>query len=222
MALTVSPQIKLVALIGLVAALGFAGTMMFLGHRASSAPPVKTIIPLSQRHGAVAPLPVPAAKAPAKAKAPAAKTPAKTAAPAKTAPAVKHAEAAPAPAQAAPKPKATPKPKPPANPYNLPLELVGALAKHDTVVVSLYSPESKVDTIAYAEARAGAVAGHVGFVALSVLDPAKVRNLTEQLGVLSDPGILIYKRPGTLAARIDGFVDRDTVAQAAQDARLGS
>ena len=48
-----------------------------------------------------------------------------------------------------------------------------------------------------------------------------MRNLTEQLGLLSDPGVLVYRKPGTLAVRIDGFADRDTVAQAADNALLG-
>jgi hypothetical protein len=35
------------------------------------------------------------------------------------------------------------------------------------------------------------------------------------LGVLPDPAVLVYRRPGDLVARFDGFADRDTVAQAA-------
>ena len=35
-----------------------------------------------------------------------------------------------------------------------------------------------------------------------------------QLGVLPDPAVLVYRRPGKLVARFDGFADRDTVAQA--------
>jgi hypothetical protein len=176
---------------------------------------VKTIVPHSHRHAAVA------APSPAKPARPAAhpkkraaqKAPAKAAAPT-------HAPAA----RTEPNPAPKPKPKPLANPYHLPVPLARALAAHDTVVVGLYSPESRVDTIAYAEARAGAelAAGDVVFLGVSVLDPAQVRNLTEQLGVLSDPGVLIYRRPGTLAVRIDGFADRETVAQAAENARTGS
>ena len=69
--------------------------------------------------------------------------------------------------------------------------------------------------------------GHVrrvvtGFVSLDVLSQAQVEKLTEQLGLLPDPGVLIYVRPATLAARISGFADKETVAQAAQNAARGS
>jgi hypothetical protein len=40
----------------------------------------------------------------------------------------------------------------------------------------------------------------------------------KQLGVLPDPSVLVYRRPGDLVARFDGFADRDTVAQAATNA----
>jgi hypothetical protein len=80
-----------------------------------------------------------------------------------------------------------------------------------------------VDGIAYAEARAGAADAGVGFVALSVLSQADIGKLTEQFGqVLPDPALLVYARPAHLAIRIDGFVDKDTVAQAAHNALTGS
>ena len=201
MTLTISPQIRLVALFGLLGVLGFAGTMMFLSHRTPSAEPVKHIVPYSQRAGHATAAPAP----------PAAKRRAKTSAKPHQLPAAKHV------ATVRPKPTPKPKPKPLANPYHLPIPLARALSEHPAVVVSLYSRESKVDTIAYAEARAGAAASGVGFVGLDVLDRAQVGNLTEQLGVLSDPGVLVYRRPGKLAIRLEGFVDRDTVAQAADN-----
>ena len=82
------------------------------------------------------------------------------------------------------------------------------------MVVSLYNPYSQVDGISFAEARAGAQLADVGFV-LNVLSQAQVGKLTEQLGLLPNPGLLIYARPSTLAARISGFADKETVAQAA-------
>jgi len=94
-----------------------------------------------------------------------------------------------------------------------------AFGRHKTVVVSLYDPYSQVDGIAFAEAKAGAALAGVGFVPLSVLSQAQVGKLTEQLGLLPDPGILVYVRPGTLAAKISGFADKETVAQAAQNAQ---
>ena len=88
--------------------------------------------------------------------------------------------------------------------------------------MSLYNPYSEVDGIAFAEARAGAEMAQVGFVPVSVLSQAQVGRLTEQLGLLPDPGLLVYARPGTLVARLSGFADKQTVAQAAQNAARGT
>ena len=100
----------------------------------------------------------------------------------------------------------------------LPEPLAQALGRYRTVVVSLYDPYSKVDGTSFAEARAGAALAGVGFVPLSVLSQSKVGKLTEQLGLLPDPGVLVYVRPGRLAAKIAGFADKETVAQAASNA----
>jgi hypothetical protein len=104
----------------------------------------------------------------------------------------------------------------------LPRAIATALGRHQTVVVSLYNPYSEVDGIAFAEARAGAKNAGVGFVPLNVLSEAQVGKLTQMLGLLPDPGMLIYIRPGTLVARIGGFADKETVAQAAQNAARGT
>src|SRR5881227_3090037 len=100
----------------------------------------------------------------------------------------------------------------------LPAPVAEALGQHDAVVVSLYDPYSQVDGISFAEARAGAALAGVGFVPLNVLSQAQVGNLTAQLGLLPDPGLLVYVRPGRLAVKISGFADKETVAQAAEDA----
>ena len=100
----------------------------------------------------------------------------------------------------------------------LPEPLAQAFGRYRTVVVSLYDPYSQVDGTAFAEARAGAVLAGVGFVPLNVLSQPQVGKLTEQLGLLPDPGILVYIRPGTMAAKIAGFADKETVAQAAHNA----
>jgi hypothetical protein len=147
----------------------------------------------------------------------------------------KHATATPkAPTTKAAKPRATPivpaAPKAPERPSavvaalaaGLPNAIASALGQHETVVVSLYNPYSEVDGIAFAEARAGAKLAGVGFVPLNVLSEAQVGKLTEMLGLLPDPGLLVYVRPGTLAVRISGFADKETVAQAAQNAAHGT
>jgi hypothetical protein len=51
-------------------------------------------------------------------------------------------------------------------------------------------------------------------VPLDVLKQGQGGPLLRQLGVLPDPAVLVYRRPGNLVARFDGFADRDTVAQA--------
>ena len=101
----------------------------------------------------------------------------------------------------------------------LPMPLAKALRKHRVVVVSLFDPESRTDAISYAEARAGAKAAGAGFLGVSVLDNAVAGPLTSALpggGLLPSPGVLVYRRPDALVLRIDGFADRDAVAQAAE------
>jgi hypothetical protein len=144
------------------------------------------------------------------------KTPAKAAAPtAKAKP--KHAVAKPRPRPLVDLAVVTA-----ARTAGLPEPLAQALGRSNTVVVSLYDPYSQVDGTSFAEARAGATLAGVAFVPLNVLSTRDVGKLTEHLGLLPDPGVLVYVRPASLAAKIDGFADKETVAQAARNAALGS
>jgi hypothetical protein len=107
---------------------------------------------------------------------------------------------------------------------DLPAPLQWQLAQHHIVVVSMYDPNSGVDEISVAEAHAGAVQAGAGFLLVNVLDNALAGPLTALLpggGLLPDPGILVYRAPGTVAYRIDGFADRDAVAQAVANAFAG-
>jgi hypothetical protein len=97
-------------------------------------------------------------------------------------------------------------------------EVAAALRKHELVVVSLFDPHARVDQISLAEASAGAKAAQAGFVPLNVLRQRQAGPLMRELGVLPDPAVLVYRRPGKLVARFDGFADRDTVAQAVVNA----
>ena len=97
-------------------------------------------------------------------------------------------------------------------------EIAAALRRHDIVVVSLFDPHARVDQISLAEASAGAKAARAGFVPLDALRQGQAGPLVRQLGVLPDPAVLVYRRPGDLVARFDGFADRDTVAQAVVNA----
>src|SRR3954449_1822835 len=100
----------------------------------------------------------------------------------------------------------------------LPESVAQALGRSKTVIVSLFDPYSQVDGTSFAEARAGAGLAGAGFVGLNVLSRRDVGNLTEHLGLLPDPGVLVYVRPATLGARIAGFADKETVGQAARNA----
>lgn len=111
------------------------------------------------------------------------------------------------------------KPKPPAN--GLPIVLDDLFRQHRIVVVSVFDPQDKTDAISYAEARAGAADAGAGFLGVSVLDDSVAGPLTAALpdqGLLPVPGLLIYRRPGVLIQRVDGFEDRDGVAQLAAGA----
>lgn len=119
------------------------------------------------------------------------------------------------PVQPAPRAKAA---AAPLDESDLPKILSTALAGHRVVVVGLYDPDSPVDEMALAEARAGAHAAGAGFVALNVFAEAQSRPLLELLGTLESPGVLVYRRPEVLFARIGGFADSETVAQAAANA----
>jgi hypothetical protein len=200
--LTLSPPVKIAALCGLLFALLVPAGLMFMGRSSDSAdstPPVITHHPFG----------------------PGAKTTHKTAA--TPAPVTAPRRAVAKPAKTKP---AAPPPKPTVNraaiaaavKAGLPAPVAQALGRSQAVVVSLYDPYSQVDGISFAEARAGAALAHVAFVPLNVLSQAQVGKLTEQLGLLPDPGVLVYVRPARLAVKIDGFADKETVAQAAANA----
>lgn len=199
----ISPQIRIVALAGLLLAVAGGAAMLVLGrsHGKTSAP-------------VAAPAPArPATSTPA----PAAKTPQ---APAKT-----HAVAPQAAKTAAPAhPAARSARRGNLVDARLPRPLQWALSKHRIVVVSLYNPRAKVDAISVAEAHAGAADAKVGFLLVNVLDNAVAGPMTALLpggGLLPNPGVLIYRAPGTVVFRFDGFTDRNTILQAARSAADG-
>ena len=211
MTFTLSPPVRYAALLGLLATVLVGGGMKMLGGGSSSVAAPHIIkhhlfgSGLKAKHGSKAPVAAPKKHAATTSK-PAAKpqAAAKPARPTTQAPAVKPAAVA-AALQA-----------------GLPAPIANALGRYDTVIVALYNPYSQVDGIAFAEAKAGAALAGVGFVPLNVLSQAQVGKLTETLGLLPDPGLLIYIRPATVAGKITGFADKETVAQAAQNAAAGA
>jgi hypothetical protein len=234
--LTVSRPIKLLALVGVLVAVGGYASMTMLnkgGSSATASPPVPSVAQLrAQRtHAAAA---AKAAQQPAtKAKATPAKTskahakpvPAAAGHPATTTTAVAPAATrttTPAATATTPRPATTAaaaaEKAPTVTASGLPIPLADALRQHRIVVVSIFDPESQTDAISYAEARAGAADAGAGFLGVSVLDDSLAGPLTALLpggGLLPDPGILVYRRPGLLVLQIAGFADRESVAQAA-------
>lgn len=214
MNLTVSPQIRIVALVGLIAALGLGASMFVLGGHGTKTESTAAATTVAHRQHTT----------PVK--------PATTTAPTshaghttKPAATTKHHSTTHARHAA----KAKPKPRSTAfhgNPVyaQLPQPLQWELAHHKVVVVSLYNPRADVDAISVAEAHAGAVDAGAGFLLVNVLDNKVAGILTALLpggGLLPDPGVLVYKAPGDVVIRLDGFNDRATVAQAATNALAG-
>ena len=201
MNLTLSPQIKILALVGLLAAVGLAASTFVLG---GSGKKTST----SGRAHAAATCDEDRGDARVHTQ-----TPAKQATKTHT---VSHA-------------KAHKKAKPAGFHGNavyaqLPKPLQWQLAHHKVVVVSFYNPSSNVDAISVAEAHAGANDAGAGFLLVSVLDNKVAGILTALLpggGLLPDPGVIIYRAPGDVALRLDGFADRASVAQAATNAIHG-
>jgi hypothetical protein len=201
---TLSPPVRYAALLGLLAAVLIGGGMTVLGHRGTTTaathvikhhpfgPGVKNHATALKRHSTKA-----------------------------TKPKATKPKATPT-VPAAPKALERPSAVIAAIAAGLPKAVAAELGRHSTVVVAVYNPYSEVDGIAFAEARAGARIAGVGFVGLNVLSQAQVGQLTQLLGLLPDPGLLVYTRPGRLVSKISGFADKETVAQAAQNAARGT
>ena len=154
-------------------------------------------------------IPIPV-KAPAKTPA---KTPAKPAAATPSKPA--KAAATPKAPVAVNAPKVVKKAIPPTG---FPAVVDKALRDHEVLVVSLVVPGARVDELAAAEAEAGAKLGGAGFLALNVLNEGVARALLGKIDAVQDPSVLVLKQSGEIALELAGFVDRETVAQAAASA----
>jgi hypothetical protein len=193
--MTVSAPVKIFALVALLAAVVGGGGVMFVGGGVEAEP---AAIVLPKKSGVAPAAPVAPAKPVVK---PVAKPAAKPA-PAKPVKPVKPA-------------------KPPLIAANgLPNRLVSMLRRENVVVLALWGSGGKIDRLALDEAAAGAAAVGAGFVALNVMESNReAEALTLKLGVvLRAPTVLFFTGSETLAVRLDGFRDRETVAQAALDA----
>ena len=222
MTMTLSPPVKILALIGVIAIVALGASTMLLGKSSSpvrtstaqphnTATPARHVTPKATVHAAAKTHTATKTHAATKTAAPAKKaTHTAVATPAKTHTAVKHAAA-------------------PAKPVrhgnlvyaDLPSVLQKQLALHKIVVVSLYNPNADVDSISVAEAHAGATDASAGFLLVNVLDNSVAGPLTALLpggGLLPDPGVLVYRAPGDIMVRFNGFADRATVSQAVTNA----
>jgi hypothetical protein len=211
--LSLSQPVRIAAICGLVFTVLVFGGLRMLGGSSGGGGTEATVAPKIIKHHKFGPGAKTATENPTPA-APTTNKTAKQSEPAKK-PTAKTAHVAPRPTVDVAAIKA-------ARDAGLPESLALALGRNRTVVVSLYDPYSQVDGTSFAEAKAGAALAGVGFVPLSVLSQRDVGNLTQQLGLLPDPGVLVYVRPGTLAAKITGFADKETVAQAAENAAPNS
>jgi hypothetical protein len=114
----------------------------------------------------------------------------------------------------------------PAVTNGVPTPLASALAHHAVVVLALVTPRSKVDQLTLAEAKAGASAANAGFVTIDVSSNAQVAALSALVGSSADPqnrlldapAVLVFQKPQSLYVRLNGYVDADTIEQAAVNA----
>jgi hypothetical protein len=190
--LSISPQMRVVALVGLLAVLALAGGMMFLTRSQSAAP--ESELSASELSQALRPV--------TKAKPAPAATPART------------------PAAVAPKPVA--KPRPLVNEDGVPTAIVDALRRSPAAVVALTARGSSIDRMTLAEAQAGARAAGVPYVQIDVLNAQLGRAIARTFGVVEPPATLIYQRPTALFLKLDGYADSATIAQAAENAKAAA
>jgi hypothetical protein len=99
-----------------------------------------------------------------------------------------------------------------------PAPVDSALRQKKVVVVAVYMPRASVDLVVRAEAQAAAARAGAGFVALRATNERVMRPLVARVGMLSDPAVLVVRRPGVVVARL-GVTDRGTIAQAVAQAR---
>ena len=102
---------------------------------------------------------------------------------------------------------------------SLPPQLAHALRTHRVVVVALGVAGSAVDLEARGEAKVGATLAGSGFLAVNATNERQIKAFRPLLkGNFDAPAVLVVKRPGTTFVRLDGFADRQLVAQAAANA----
>jgi hypothetical protein len=124
-----------------------------------------------------------------------------------------------------PTPTTTPPPSTPTQPKvvllpGLPPQVANKLRYSKVLVVSLYQGSARSDRAAVAAARAGARTAGAGFLAANVLNEKNARALQSFVGTTSTPAVVVVRRPGRIASRLEGAASTDSelVAQAAHNA----
>ncbi len=99
-------------------------------------------------------------------------------------------------------------------------ELARQLDKHKVVVAVLYAPDAPLDRLAIAEARAGALLAGAGYVSVDVYDAKAIARLAAEYSIREAPTVLVLTRAKGAVSTFSGWVDRETVAQAADNAAV--
>jgi hypothetical protein len=97
-----------------------------------------------------------------------------------------------------------------------------ALVKNPVVVVAIVSPNSDVDDVALSEAKAGAEKANAAFVQVNAYQQSQIGPLASKVQITGNPAILVMKRPTVVSIQIAGFADRQSIAQAVDDARYAT
>lgn len=98
-------------------------------------------------------------------------------------------------------------------------ELEQALEEHRVVVLVVAAPQGAVDSLVTLEARTGANDGGAGFVAVNALKEKEVASIATAYDIRDTPAVLIFVRGPELTKMFLGYADRETVAQAVQNAK---
>ena len=98
--------------------------------------------------------------------------------------------------------------------------LARELDRHKVVVAVLYTPGAAVDNITILEARAGAALSRVGFVAIDVYDTHEIALVAAEYSTRGAPAVLVFRRNQGAVTQFNGYMDRETIAQAADNAAL--
>jgi hypothetical protein len=109
---------------------------------------------------------------------------------------------------------------------SIPPAIAARLIDHEVAVVEIYDPGAANDPViadveANKEAKAGAAAAGAGFAAVDVRDDSDMQIVSSLVTASSDPFLFIVDRSGKILFQRSGYLDAETVAQAAANALAG-